>query len=70
MNYKEMLDKFAELEATIKAQDERIKVLEAVHLDKQAQKAPKFTPGTVPSFPAGFWNVTFSTDTNPQDGFK
>lgn len=56
MNYKQMLEKFAELEAIILAQDQRIKMLEAVYLDKQAQKAPKFTPGTAPSFPAGFWS--------------
>lgn len=55
MNYKQMLDKFAELEAIITAQDQRIKVLEADFWHKATQP-PKFTPGTAPSFPPGFWS--------------
>ena len=32
---------------------------------------PRFTPGTLPSWPPGFWYSTSTTDnTNPQDVFK
>jgi hypothetical protein len=70
MNYKEMLDKFKELEQTIAEQDERIKVLEESFWLK-IPTPPQFTPGTLPqpAWPPGFWYSTSET-INPQDGFQ
>lgn len=70
MNYKQMLEKFKELELTIAVQDERIKVLEESFWLK-VPAPPKFTPGTMPqpAWPPGFWSTTTDT-TNPQDAFK
>ena len=70
MNYKQMLEKFAELEATIASQDERIKLLEESFWIK-TPKPPEFTPGTIPqpAWPPNFW-WSVTDNTNPQDGFK
>jgi hypothetical protein len=72
MNYKQMLEKFEELEAALEAQDARIKLLEESFWLK-IPTPPQFTPGTLPqpSWPPGFWYSTSTTDnTNPQDGFQ
>lgn len=70
MTYKEMLDKLAELEATVADQDSRLKVLEESFWLK-IPTPPQFTPGTLPQvWPQGFWSITTTDNTNPQDAFK
>lgn len=77
MNYKQMLEKFSELEVTLKRLEdenrnlrERVAILEG---DKWFYKpiGPTFTPGTIPEpwwHPNQIWCQ--SDTTNPQDGFK
>lgn len=69
MDYKQMLEKFKELEQAIVEQDKRIKILEEDFWLKRPI-VPQFTPGTLPSWPAGFWSITTTDNTNPQDAFK
>lgn len=49
MNYKEMLEKFAELEAKLDQQDSRLKLLEERFWYTAPVKGPSFTPATLPN---------------------
>jgi len=77
MNYKQMLEKFAELEVTLKQLEyenkslrERVAILES---DKWFYRpiGPGFTPGTIPQPWGPPYQIWCQSDTsNPQDGFK